>query len=207
MGDSPVTRPSLLIRLRDARDDEAWSLFVELYAPLVFGLGRQHGLQEADSADLVQEVLRAVSSSIRKLEYDVRIGSFRGWLFTIARNRLHTMQLFRKGTERASGDTAAQQLLAAQPAAAEQSQWEIDYRRRIFAWAAERVRKEVEHSTWNAFHQTAVEGKSGKDVAVALGMTVAAVYLAKGRVMTRLKEIIRQTDGDEIRESGIESGA
>jgi RNA polymerase sigma factor (sigma-70 family) len=198
MGDSPVTRPSLLIRLRNADDGEAWSQFVEIYVPLIYGTARKQGLKEADAADLVQDVLRSVAGAIRKLEYDPRAGSFRGWLFTITRNRLNSLWVSRARKDAGLGGTTAQAKLNSQPAAEDQSQWNIEYRRRVFAWAAERVRKEVEESTWQAFHQTAVEGKSGKEVAAALGMSVAAVYLAKGRVMVRLKEAARQTDGDEI---------
>src|SRR5262245_61410540 len=88
MSDALATRLSLLVRLRDARDDGAWAQFVELYAPLVFGFARKHGLQDADAADLTQDVLQAVSGAIQRLDYDSRRGSFRGWLFTVARNKL-----------------------------------------------------------------------------------------------------------------------
>ena len=70
MSETPATRLSLLVRLRDARDDGAWSQFVEIYAPLVYGFARKHGLQDADAADLTQDVLQAVSGAIREFEYD-----------------------------------------------------------------------------------------------------------------------------------------
>ncbi len=91
MGDSATTRPSLLLRIRDARDAAAWSQFVELYAPLVYGFARKHGLQDADAADLTQDVLRAVARSARSLEYDPRRGTFRGWPFTIVRHKLRNL--------------------------------------------------------------------------------------------------------------------
>src|SRR5262249_4484786 len=71
-------RLTLLLRLRDARDDGAWAQFVDLYAPLVFGFARKHGLQDADAADLTQDVLQAVSGAIQRLDYDSGRGSFRG---------------------------------------------------------------------------------------------------------------------------------
>ena len=85
-------------------------------------------------------------------------------------------------------------MLEEQPAreADQAALWEQEYERQLFAWASARVRGEVQGSTWQAFWQTAVEGKSGKEVARALGMSVPAVYLAKGRVTARLKELIRQ---------------
>src|SRR5687768_4041800 len=87
---APPTRPSLLVRLGDPRDGQAWAEFVDVYAPLVYGHARKHGLQDADAADLTQDVLRAVSGSVGRLEYNPERGSFRGWLFTVVRNKLRT---------------------------------------------------------------------------------------------------------------------
>ncbi len=195
MSDVPATRLSLLVRLRDARDDAAWSQFVELYAPLVYGFARKHGLQDADAADLTQDVLQAVSGGLRKLDYDPRRGSFRSWLFTVARNKLRNFFAAQKRPGRGAGDTDAQQRLQELPAREDEqtSWWEQEYERRVFTWAADQVRGAFQDSTWQAFWQTAVEGKTGPEVARTLGMTVAAVYLAKGRVMARLKELIRET--------------
>src|ERR1700733_8419453 len=88
MPEAPPTRPSLLVRLRDARDEGAWSQFVDLYAPLVYAHARRNGLQDADAADLMQNVLRCVVNAVQRLDYDPRRGSFRGWLFTIVRTQL-----------------------------------------------------------------------------------------------------------------------
>jgi RNA polymerase sigma factor (sigma-70 family) len=192
MNDSPATRPSLLVRIRDPRDGPAWSQFVEIYAPLIYGFSRKTGLQDADAADVTQEVLRSVAGAVNNLEYDPQRGSFRGWLFTIVRNRLRNFQ-GRKPPDAGSGDTGVHQRLLEQPApeADQASWWDQEYDRQVFHWAASQVRNDFQGSTWQAFWQTAVEGKSGKEVARELQMTVAAVYLAKGRVMARLKEQIQ----------------
>jgi RNA polymerase sigma factor (sigma-70 family) len=194
MGDSPITRPSLLVRIRDTRDDQAWSQFVEIYAPLIYGFARKHGLQDADAADLTQDVLRVVAKTIRGLDYDSQRGSFRGWLFTVVRNKLRNFLTRRRSYERGTGDTDAQNLLKEQPAPEEDaaSLWDQDYERQLFTCAAKQIRGRVRESTWQAFWQTTVLGKSGKEVAEGLKMTVAAVYLAKSRVMAQLKEQIRQ---------------
>ena len=193
MPEAPLTQPSLLVRLRDARDERAWSQFVDLYAPLVYGYTRRYGLQDADAADLTQVVLRTVASAIRRLDYDPRRGSFRGWLFTIVRSKLSTFLSRRHDFCKGSGDSSMQQLLEAQPAPAEDSAvWDADYEQRLFAWAAEQVRAQVRDATWLAFWQTAVEGKPGKEVAAALGLSVAAVRLAKSRVVARLKALVQQ---------------
>src|SRR5437764_13203233 len=88
MAEFPPTRASLLLRLRDSRDEAAWREFVELYTPLVYGYGRKQGLQDADAADLAQDVLVAVAGAVGRLEYDPKRGSFRNWLFTVVRHRL-----------------------------------------------------------------------------------------------------------------------
>jgi|SRR6516164_2562879 RNA polymerase sigma-70 factor (ECF subfamily) len=197
MNDSPATRASLLVRIRDPRDGSAWSQFVDIYAPLLYGFARKAGLQDADAADVTQEVLRSVAGAVTNLEYDPRRGSFRGWLFTIARNRLRNFQS-RKPPDSGSGDSGVHERLQ-QLAAPEQGQaawWDQEYERQLFQWAAARIRRDFEESTWQAFWQTAVEGKSGKEVARELRISLAAVYLAKSRVLTRLKEQIQLIQGE-----------
>jgi RNA polymerase sigma-70 factor (ECF subfamily) len=196
MGESPATSPSLLVRIRDAADHQAWTQFVAVYGPLVYGFARRHGLQDADAADLTQDVLRNVARFARRLEYDPNKGSFRGWLFTVVRNELRSFLAGRARQAQGSGDTAVQGLLDAQPGADEERLWEQEHQTRLYHWAAEQVHGEVQEATWRAFQMTAVEGKSGQEAAAALGLSVAAVYLAKSRVMARLKEHIRRLEGE-----------
>jgi RNA polymerase sigma factor (sigma-70 family) len=197
MPDAPQTQPSLLVRLRDARDEGAWGQFVDLYAPLVYGYVRRRGLQDADAADLTQVVLRVVALAIRKLDYDPRRGSFRGWLFTIVRSKLASF-LARRPDDQGTGDTATHRLLEAQPAPeADTAAWDAEYDQRLFAWAAQQVRGQVREATWQAFWQTAVEGKPGKEVADSLGLSLAAVRLAKSRVVARLKALVQQAEDND----------
>ena len=200
MSSIPPTRPTLLFRIRDAQDQEAWERFIDLYAPLVYGYLRKRGLQDADSADLTQDVLRQVAAAAKSLEYDAKRGTFRGWLFRVVQNRL-TDHWRKEGIrEHGAGDTNAQQQLneLPQPGGLEPSaEWDADYERQLFHYAANIVKQDFTPATWQAFWLTSVEGQPGKDVAEKLGLSVAAVYLAKGRVMTRLKNQVKLLDGEE----------
>ena len=192
MGDAPSTSPSLIVRLRKGGDAEAWRHFVRVYAPLIHGFARRRGLQDADAADLTQEVLRGVHGRVDALDYDPARGSFRGWLFTIARRQLATFLERRRRRPEVSETTAS---LDARVAADEEDVWEREYQRHVFSWAADQVRPAVAEATWQAFWLTAVEGQTGRAVAERLGMTAAAVYLARDRVTARLRERIREWEG------------
>ena len=197
MSAGPATRSSLLFRLRDARDEEAWSHFVRLYTPLVYGYARRRGLQNSDAADIAQDVLRAVLQDADKLDGIHRRGSLRSWLFTVAHHRVYDLQKARQKQAEATGKTTVMALLHEQPAREERAAWERDYREQLFAWASEEVKAQCSSSVWEAFQRTAVHGEAAATVAQELGMTVAAVYLAKSRVMARLKEQISKWEGDD----------
>jgi RNA polymerase sigma factor (sigma-70 family) len=200
MNSIPPTQPTLLVRIRNADDQEAWERFVDLYAPLVYGFLRKRGLQDADAADLTQDVMRSVAAAAQRLEYDERRGLFRSWLFTIVQNKL--TDHWRRGSvrERGTGDTGAQQELNAIPQTNSDdasAEWDADYQRQLFQYAASIVKPDFNEATWQAFWRTAVDGLSGKEVSAQLGLTAAAVYLAKSRVMARLKEQVRYLVGED----------
>jgi len=192
MIESPPTRASLLIRLRDTQDQEAWRQFIEIYSSLIYGFARRRGLQDADAADLMQEVLRSVSTAMGHLNYDPARGSFRGWLHTITRNKLITFLDRQKRLIRGTGESGTHERLAEEPWPDEDHLWDEEYERRLFAWAAERVRTGAGESVWQAFWQTAVDGKAPKDVAKSLGISVGAVYVAKSRILAQVKAQIQQ---------------
>jgi RNA polymerase sigma factor (sigma-70 family) len=195
MLESPLTRASLLVRLRDGHDREAWRQFVELYAPLVYGFARRRGLQDADAADLMQDVLRAVSGAAARLEYDPAKGTFRSWLFTVTRNKLYNFLNHNKRQVQAAGDSGTHRLLDEQPGAdGQEQQWEQEYRRQLSARAMDAVRGEFQEATWRAFWLTAVENRPAKEVGIELGMSPGAVYVARSRVVARLREQIQQLE-------------
>jgi RNA polymerase sigma-70 factor (ECF subfamily) len=192
MAEIPPTRASLLLRLRDLRDEAAWGEFVDLYGSVVYGFVRKQGLQDADAADLAQEVLRAVAGAVGRLDYDPKRGSFRNWLFTIVRNKLSNWRRAQRHRLRDCDERVAGAILEQCPApGGQEAEWEAEWEQRVFAWACEQVRRTVTESTWQAFWRTAIEDQPGKQVAADLGLSVAAVYQAHGRVLARLKELVR----------------
>lgn len=197
MQESPATRASLLVRLRDGGDAGAWREFVRLYAPIIYGFARKRGLQDADAADLMQDVLRSVSSAVHRLNYDPIRGTFRGWLFTVTRNKIFNFLEGRARRVQGSGDSRVQQRLEQHADDHLADDWEADYQRSLAARAMERVKDEFQPATWEAFLLTAVEGQTPAQVSARVGLSVGAIYVAKSRVVARLRQEIERLQGDE----------
>jgi RNA polymerase sigma factor (sigma-70 family) len=194
MGDALLTRASLLARLVDPEDRAAWQQFVELYGRLVYGFVRQRGLQDADAADLTQEVFLALAGGAGQWKYDPERGSFRGWLFGIARNKLARFLERQRSQPLGSGDTDANRRLDEEPGREPDLgvAWEQQFQQQIFRLAAEVVVDSFTPTTWQAFWRTAVEGRSAAAVAAELDLTVGAVYVARSRVLARLTKQVQQ---------------
>ncbi len=189
---------TLLVRLRDAGDQVAWRQLVAIYAPVIYAYARHHGLQQADAEDLVQDVLGGVAAARSQLDAVAEQGSFRQWLFTVAHHKLFDLRRRQQRPGQGTGDSDVRELLEQHPSTNEnQAAWDLQYEQRLFIWAAEQQRPHFEDRTWQAFWQTAVEGKVPADVASELGMTVASVYLAKSRVTAKLREQIQAIEGSE----------
>jgi RNA polymerase sigma-70 factor (ECF subfamily) len=197
MSNLPETRASLLVRIRDGRDQDAWRQFLHVYGPVVYSFARKRGLQDADAADLMQDVMRSVAKAAQDLNYDPRKGTFRGWLFTVTRNRIYSFLSKERHREQAVGDTAAYEQLENLPSADGETDWDQEYQRRVFTWAADTIRSEFRQNTWAAFWQTAVEGKSPGEVSKGLGLSPGAIYVAKSRVLARLREKVQEFEDAE----------
>jgi RNA polymerase sigma factor (sigma-70 family) len=192
MTSTPSTRASLLLRLRDPKDHEAWVEFVTIYEPVTYRLLRRNGLQDADAREVMQELFLAVSRSIERWDPAKERGSFRGWLRRVARNLVISWMEQRARRVVAVGGSGLQALLDMLPAAdgPESAEFDRELRHALFRRAAEQVRGEVQEKTWQAFWETGIVGTSPTDAAKKLGMAVGAVRVAKCRVLARLKATI-----------------
>jgi RNA polymerase sigma factor (sigma-70 family) len=207
MDQSPATRRSLIVKLRDPADSDAWSEFVSLYEPLVYRLARQKGLQDADAKDLCQDVFRAVSGAIDR--WEPGRGSFRGWLSTIARNLMINFLTRRRQQSRGSGATSIQELLEALPAddPSATALFDHEYKKQLFQSAAADVKDEIAPATWQAFWQTAVEDRVPAEVAAELGLSIGSVYVARSRVLARIKRRVERFGKDSADvESEVDHG-
>jgi RNA polymerase sigma-70 factor (ECF subfamily) len=179
------THPSLLNQLRHASPggvaDPAWARFVRLYTPLLYAWVRRLGVQETDAADLVQEVFLTLVQKLPDFQYDAR-KSFRSWLRTIILNKWRDR--CRRPWDAGLGsaverlaDTAGTDELA-----------EDEYRRQLVGRAVHLMRTEFAPATWKACWEHVVAGRPAAEVAAELGICPGAVYVAKARVLRRLRD-------------------
>ncbi|MEM8679233.1 MAG: sigma-70 family RNA polymerase sigma factor [Planctomycetota bacterium] len=204
MTELPQTRQSLLLRLAQ-QSDRAWDEFLEVYEGALYRYCRANRLQDADAADVTQEVLAALWKRIPDWDPDRAKGSFRAWLFRVARNVSVDLVTARAQKAVGSGDANVDQMLAEWPQseAAQREALETEYRRSLFHWAARRVKSQVQPITWQSFQRTAVEGRKSDDVARELGVSVGTVYTAKCRVVARIRKMVAELD-DEFEPSESE---
>jgi len=179
------TPASLLERLREPFEPEAWKRFVSLCTPLIYTWGRQVGLQEQDAADLVQEVFVKLVQVLPTFTYDAHKGGFRRWLRTVT---LNTWRDYRKrrsdrplpGNEAALAEVAAPDGL--------EPFWQAEYSLHLVNRAMVLMQADFQPATWKAFWEQVVVGRPAKEVAAELGMSRGAAYAAKFRVLDRLRQ-------------------
>jgi RNA polymerase sigma-70 factor (ECF subfamily) len=181
------TSLSLLARVQ-GKQPVAWEQFVELYAPLVYHWCRCGGLGPEDTADVFQEVFRAVAEHIGTFRRDRAGDTFRGWLRTITRNKIRDLYRRQQDQPRAEGGSDAQLRLLAVPEPPDEDPVEADLVAGQLRRALESLRGEFEERTWRAFWEVQMEGRGTDEVGAELGMTAAAVRKAKFRVLRRLRE-------------------
>jgi RNA polymerase sigma-70 factor (ECF subfamily) len=178
-----TTSVSLLGRLRQPEDQEAWRRFVHLYSPLLYYWARGVKLPQADAADLVQEVLLVVVEKMPEFAYDSS-RSFRGWLRTVTLNKWRE-RCRRFATAPPAEDAELDSLAdgSGTNVFAEQ-----EYRQWLVRQALQIMQSEFEPATWKACWETVVSARSPAEVASELGVSVEVVYGAKSRVLRRLRE-------------------
>jgi RNA polymerase sigma-70 factor (ECF subfamily) len=185
-----TTSASLLARLRDSQDPDAWSRVLDLYGPLIRGWAARLGVRGADADDLVQDVLTVVVRRFPEFRHPERPGAFRGWLRAIAVNCVRDCWRSRRVHPTAPGGTDFGEYLARleDPADPLAREWDRQHDVHVTRRLLDRLRAEFEPRTWDLFRRFVLDGVPAEQVAAEFGTTANAVYIAKSRVLARLRE-------------------
>ena len=184
------TSTSLLDRLREQPDEVSWQRLVDLYSPLIRNWLRRQGLVGQDADDQVQEVLLVVVRKLPDFRREEHVGSFRRWLRNITVNCLRNFWRARRARPTAAGDSNFIDVLQKleDPNSDLSRLWDQEHDQHVTRRLLELIEPNFEPSTWKAFQRVAIDGDDPETVAGELGMTVNAVFIAKSRVLSRLRQ-------------------
>lgn len=183
------TSLSLLTKLRQPGDQEAWDRLVKLYAPLLQQWLRGLEVQEADADDLVQDVLAVVVKELPEFRHGEHAGAFRAWLRQVLVNRVRNFWRSRQHRPLATGNSSVQERLKQLEDDASQLSraWDEQHDREILSRLIELIRPSFLPKTWEAFHRQMFGGQRADQVAEELGMPLSSVYVARSRVLAALR--------------------
>jgi RNA polymerase sigma-70 factor (ECF subfamily) len=178
---------TLLARLRQDGDAEAWKTFVNLYTPLVFRFCRRRGLQDADASDVTQQVLAIVHRRIGEFKYDRQKGRFRNWLGAVTSHEITRNQKKQRRPGKGTGDGLGDDVskLASAPSDPE---WVEEFNGYIFQKALTRIRADFEDEVWQAFDLTWLRDVKPRDAAATIGRPASWIYKARYKVIERLRK-------------------
>lgn len=182
------TSLSLLERVRDAGDGDAWSQLVAIYKPMLKGWLRQRGMQEAEADDMTQDVMCVLLRKLPSFRHSGRTGAFRHWLRSVLTNRLR--EHFRESKAEPSVQAAFMEDVGEleDDASRLTDQWNLEHDRHVVSRLLDHVRPRFHEQTWQAFHMQMFDRTAPAEVADRLSMTLGAVYMARNRVLRTLRE-------------------
>jgi RNA polymerase sigma factor (sigma-70 family) len=185
------TNTTLLLGLKDPRDESAWRQFDHRYRPLILTVARRLGLQDSDAEDAAQETITAFIESYRQEKYQKDKGKLRLWLYGIARHKIR--DIIRKHTraEKPITDkTNATRFFNQVEDTHIESAWEEEWEKAILRQALEEVRQQINPQMFESFYLYALEQWSAKRVAAHLQISEDLVYQNKRRTLVKLREIM-----------------
>jgi RNA polymerase sigma-70 factor, ECF subfamily len=185
-----ITSPTLMQRLHGNQDDSAWKDLVTLYTPLIRNWLRRHAVNPNDTEDLVQEVLEVVVKRFPDFQHNQRTGAFRAWLKTITLNCVRDFWKANRFRPLMTGGSDFGGYLdqLADPQNPLSIAWDREHDLHVMNRLLEMIQVQFEESSWLAFKRVALDGASPDEVAKSLGITVNAVFIAKSRVLARLRQ-------------------
>lgn len=185
------TSASLLDLLRDASDGVAWTMLVDLYSPLIRGWLKRYGAAAVDADDVVQEVLAVVVRRFPEFQRQPQTGAFRAWLRKITANCLrdYWRRCNRQPTVVGGSEFAEVINQLADPHSGISKVWDREYDEYVARFLLDRIRPDFSERTWRAFQRFALDGVSADKVAHELEISTNAVFIAKSRVMAKLRQV------------------
>ncbi len=187
-----TTHASLLLRIRNRSDAEAWKEFHALYAPLLYRYARGRGLAREDAEEVRDQCLEVVSRKIADFDYDKQKGGFKNWLYRIASGKV--VDHLRKRREKQADTQALEGLV--DPSPTPDDHWEQTWKNEHLKYCVEQVRSHVSEMNYRAFHMLLFEDCTVDEVRARLGMNANQVYKAKSRVLLRVRKIWAEVDPD-----------
>lgn len=189
------TRSTLLMRLKDRTDNDAWDTFASLYRPLIVSYALSRDLSHSDAEDVAQQCTQAV---LEKIDGYQHLSSFKAWLRAIADHKI--IDQYRRSRRQVQGDTAfwnAQEEASGSLGPQASLSWDREWTHAHMLYCAERVRSKVNESTYEAFAALVLRGLEPPVVAAALNLTVNQVYVAKHRVLEHIRTILKELHGQD----------
>ena len=189
-----TTQVSLILRLRDSSDADAWEQFVSIYHPLIWNVAKRLGMPDEDANDACQDTLLRLSQVVHQWSHNERDSNFRGWLYRVARNCM--LSEFEKnklrfvGTVAEDGKQYLDQLVEDTPEG--DSRYQLEFRRQMFAVAIEAVQPSVKPIYWEAFRLSYIENHEINQTAERLGIPIDTVYVARHRVLNQIRKQIKK---------------
>lgn len=188
---------TLLERLRDPDDGDAWKDFCERYRPVILAYTRRQRLQPADADNIVQEVIKAFVTAWRNGRFNSDKGRLRHWLARVARNKIADLHEKKARQERQAPDGSSTGILEREVDSRRQGFeliWEQEWENFCFRRFVEEASKRHDRKTICAFEQYALKGRPAREVAERLGITVNAVYMAKKRLYELYREVRKKLE-------------
>ena len=193
-----ITRASLLLKIRNAEDDDAWKDFVTMYYPLIYHWSVRKGLQAALAEEVSQQVLYRVAKSISQFRYDKDRGCFRSWLYTVTRREVVRLLQSENRVGERVGPDKRDAILENLNSDAQDNEWNEQFNQHICQAALKTIQSEFDEQTWQAFEMVWKQNRSPAEVGELLQRPTAWVYKAKFRVMERFKQEVLYLAEDAI---------
>ncbi|CEF49223.1 unnamed protein product [uncultured bacterium] len=194
-----TTSPWMLDGLRQNSNEPAWEQFVQLYRPWLETKLRSFRLRAVDVDDLIQEVLIVVLKEVRNFQHNQRRGAFRAWLRNILVNRAKELRRKHKRARPIGGSDFDRLLEQFEDDSSQASRaWDREHDQFVIGNLLRMIADDFEQTTWDAFRAVVIDGRKAADVAKELGMSQGAVWIAKSRVLQRLREVAKERPGLDL---------